>query len=125
MATRERDAAHGDIQTRIADGIRAAIRSGEYEPGDHLPSLKELSDKEGVAPLTVRAAMLQLIGEGLVVAVPRKGYYVRQTTPLRWHMNRLQDPDRLKTVQLDGWSTDVEAAGHSGHQSIDVRILSG
>jgi DNA-binding GntR family transcriptional regulator len=125
MGPTDRDAAHGDIQSGIAGRLRASIRSGAYEPGQHLPSLKELADTEGVAPLTARAAMLQLIGEGLVVAVPRKGYYVREIRPLKWHMNKIQDPKRLKEVQLDAWSADVEAAGYCGHQSIEVRIISG
>jgi GntR family transcriptional regulator len=125
MSTRSRDAGLGDIKSRIAGKLREAIRAGRYRPGDPLPSTNDLAEAEGAAPMTVRAAYSQLIGEGLVVAVPRKGFYVREQLRMTWHMNAWQDPRRLDSLPVDGWTSDVEAAGYSGRQTISIGLENG
>lgn len=122
---RGREAAVGDVAGRLAHDLRQAILSGQYGPDTKLPSTNELMDREQVANLTVRAAYQQLIEEGLVVAVPKSGYYVRRPLTMTWHMNAWQDPRRLEQVALDGWTADVDAAGYSHHQSINVAVVSG
>lgn len=56
------------IRDRIADSIRAAITSGELEPGGSLPSLSAISKEWGVAKATAEAALAVLREEGLVIA---------------------------------------------------------
>ncbi|GAA4396120.1 GntR family transcriptional regulator [Actinomadura verrucosospora] len=121
--SRGRDAALGDIKSRIADRLRQGIAAGTYGPGDPLPSTNELAADEDAAPMTVRAAYAMLISEGLVISVPRKGFFVRETLAMTWHMNAWQDPRRLEKVPLDGWTADVEAAGFVGRQTIEVRMV--
>jgi GntR family transcriptional regulator len=113
----------GDVKSRIAGRLRAAIESGRYQQGDSLPSTNELAVEEDAAAMTVRAAYAQLISEGLVVAVPRKGFFVRETFQMTWHMNHWQDPRRLNHLPVDAWTADVEAAGYSGRQSIDLSMV--
>jgi GntR family transcriptional regulator len=121
MQPRARDAAV-TIQGRIADQLRLAITEGTYGPGDALPSTAELVASEGVAALTVRAAYQELIREGLVVAVPRRGYFVREHQNMTWRMNAWQDPQRLGALPVDGWTADIQAAGYQGRQEIKVGI---
>ncbi|TDQ04804.1 GntR family transcriptional regulator [Labedaea rhizosphaerae] len=52
---------------QIADDLVAAIRSGEYAPGDPLPSYKALADDYGVAIGTVQSAIAVLRERGVVV----------------------------------------------------------
>jgi DNA-binding GntR family transcriptional regulator len=56
----------------VADGLRAEIREGRHLPGRKLPSERELSERFKVSQVTVRQAIGQLRGEGLVVS--RVGY---------------------------------------------------
>ncbi|RKT84158.1 GntR family transcriptional regulator [Saccharopolyspora antimicrobica] len=56
------------IRDRIADSIRAAIRSGELAPGASLPSLSAISKEWEVAKATAEAALAVLREEGLVIA---------------------------------------------------------
>jgi len=55
--------------------IRDAILSGRLEPGSRL-RLRELAATLGVSSLPVRAALLRLRAEGLVVHVPHSGSIV-------------------------------------------------
>ena len=61
----------------IAADLRGQITSGELVPGVALPSEAALVRQYGVSRGTVRAALSELEGSGLVVAVHGKGRFVR------------------------------------------------
>ncbi|MGC4760434.1 winged helix-turn-helix domain-containing protein [Micromonospora trifolii] len=61
---------------RIAQDIRDKIASGEYAPGDKLPSLREMTTHYGVSAEPVRSALLILQAEGLTEGHQGKGTYV-------------------------------------------------
>jgi DNA-binding GntR family transcriptional regulator len=56
----------------IAADLRAAIESGQYRPGDALPSINQLAQEYGVAKTTAQKALRVLKDEGL--AVGRHGW---------------------------------------------------
>jgi GntR family transcriptional regulator len=61
---------------RVADDLRHAIATGTYQPGDQLPTLAELTNRYGIAVMTARDAIRQLVADGLVVSRQGKGAYV-------------------------------------------------
>ena len=61
---------------RVADDLRHAIATGTYHPGDQLPTLAELTSRYGIAVMTARDAIRQLVADGLVVSRQGKGAYV-------------------------------------------------
>jgi GntR family transcriptional regulator len=71
------------LYEQVADALREEIRSGRYQPGDKLPSERVLTKRFEVSKMTVRAAIVQLRGEGLVTS--RVGYavLVAETGPPR------------------------------------------
>jgi DNA-binding GntR family transcriptional regulator len=69
----ETDAA---IDQRVTDLIRDAIIHGEYVPNQRLVEA-DLSDAFSASRATVRTALLQLAGEGLVERLPHRGSRVR------------------------------------------------
>ena len=60
---------------RVADALRAALIAGELLPGE-VYSAPALAARFGVSATPVREAMLDLAKEGLVDAVPNKGFRV-------------------------------------------------
>ncbi|MFJ7105550.1 GntR family transcriptional regulator [Streptomyces albogriseolus] len=60
---------------RVADALRAALIAGELRPGEVYSALG-LAARFGVSATPVREALLDLTKEGLVDAVPNKGYRV-------------------------------------------------
>ena len=63
---------------QVADDLRQAIRAGSIQPGDKLPSTRELMDRYGIANMTVQAALRVLRDEGLIYSQPGRGSFVRQ-----------------------------------------------
>lgn len=64
------------LREMVADALRAAVISGEMKPGA-VYSAPTLSTMFGVSATPVREAMLDLVREGMVEALPNKGYRVR------------------------------------------------
>jgi GntR family transcriptional regulator len=110
-----------DVYERLADELRQAIVSGEYQPGDRLPSTLDIMARTGVANLTVRGAYRVLVEEGLVESVSKKGFYVRRPSVMTWQMNPARGTRRTAAA-LDGWTADAEAAGLAHREDISVAI---
>ncbi|MEV0662166.1 winged helix-turn-helix domain-containing protein [Actinomadura luteofluorescens] len=65
----------------IATRLRYQIETGRLQPGDALPSEKQLARRHGVSRTTARAALITLETAGLVTCVQGKGRYVSQDVP--------------------------------------------
>lgn len=63
-------------EMRVTDLIRGAIVRGEFAPNQRLIEA-DLSDSFSASRATVRTALLELAGEGLVERLPNKGSRVR------------------------------------------------
>jgi 5'-deoxynucleotidase YfbR-like HD superfamily hydrolase len=98
---------------KVAASIRAAILSGELEPGSQLPTVAQLADQYGVAKGTVDSAIRTLREEGFVRPLRGSGIYVRDQAsmplaegdehPLRGAAGFLYEMGRLKHLPRTGW----------------------
>jgi GntR family transcriptional regulator len=71
------------LYVQVADALRAEILAGQYKAGDQIPSERELRERFKVSTNSVRAAIVQLRAEGLVVAHQGRGVFVAEQPPLR------------------------------------------
>lgn len=67
------------LRETVSRALRAAIISGEMEPGA-VYSAPSLGARFGVSPTPVREAMLDLVKEGLVTSLPNKGFRVTEVS---------------------------------------------
>ncbi|WP_326654078.1 MULTISPECIES: GntR family transcriptional regulator [unclassified Streptomyces] len=67
---------------RIAAELRRRISSGEFRPGDQLPTLPALSEQYRVSETTIRNALALLRNEGMIETRARAGTLVRKTPPV-------------------------------------------
>lgn len=68
---------------RIADDLRQQIADGRLAPGAKVPSRHELAATYGVSDRVAVQAVRLLVSEGLVVARPGSGTYVREKPQLK------------------------------------------
>lgn len=91
----ENKPARGARTRRVADELRAAIRSGEYRPGHQLPSTAVLKERYGVSNQTVQNALNVLRDEGLIEGRTGAGVFVRaRPTVQRRGLDRLRRASR-------------------------------
>ena len=78
------------IYTQIMDGFREQIVGGVLQPGDKLPSVRELAGQLAINPNTIQRSYRQLEVEGWIVTVPGKGCFVcKAPETYRREMRRL------------------------------------
>lgn len=93
------------LRTQLHGLIEYGIACGELAPGETLPSVRELAEKIGVAPMTVSQVYADLKLAGLVDARPGAGTFVTQSSrtslagrrdagDLRRHIDELIDESR-------------------------------
>ncbi len=64
------------IYTQISDGFRDQIRAGILQPGDKLPSVRELATQLTINPNTIQRSYRELEIQGWIASVPGKGSFV-------------------------------------------------
>ena len=69
---------------QVVDGLREAIVGGFYQPGETVPSYRELAPMLGVSRIVTQAALRRLADEGVVESRPRRGTVVRDRGAKQW-----------------------------------------
>ena len=76
------------IYLQLMDSFRQAIASGEYQPGDKLPAVRELAMEAGVNPNTMQRALQELEREGLVYSQRTSGRFVTEDREVLTQLRR-------------------------------------
>src|SRR3546814_8038070 len=79
------------LYLQLARNLREHIESGGVEPGEPLPSERELSERMGMSRVTIRKGIQKLIEEGLLFRRHGSGTYVRSEE----HTSELQSLMRI------------------------------
>lgn len=66
------------LYQQIMDGIKQRIATGDWAPGQKLPSVRELAVEAGVNPNTMQKALAELEREGLLYAKRTAGRFVAE-----------------------------------------------
>jgi GntR family transcriptional regulator len=84
---------------QLKEIMREKIASGEWKPGDLIPSERELGEKYGISRMTARQAITDLVNEGLFYREQGKGTFVS-------HRKVTQ-----QLMRLTGFTEDIRARG--------------
>lgn len=87
MLTYDFDNVHGPIYEYVYKCIKNDILSGKIQSGEKLPSKRAFANNNGISIITIQNAYEQLISEGYVYTIPKKGYYVAQIEGLSRGIN--------------------------------------
>ena len=99
------------LYEQIAARIRAAIAAGDYDAGDALPSVRQLSAQLRVNPATVVQAYRDLEREGFVDMRHGSGTFVRALAETRREDERAkQARDIVRRLIAEGARLGITAA---------------
>ena len=84
------------IYTQILEKIQMRIISGIYQPGDRLPSVRELAAEANVNPNTMQKAFAELERSGLILTQRNSGRTVTEDTSM---IKQVQTQVALSQVQ--------------------------
>ncbi|MGI8315980.1 GntR family transcriptional regulator [Halobacillus mangrovi] len=87
------------IYYQIQEHLRSMIENKELNPGEAIPSERELAEKYDISRMTVRQAITNLANEGLLVREKGKGSFVAE--------QKIEQP----LMQLTSFSEDMRRRG--------------
>src|SRR6478736_4498646 len=95
---------------QVANMLRAAILTKKLAPGEKLPSQAELSQRYGVARMTVQQSLRILRDENLIVSRQGSGVFVRERTArpvgLRPHVEAAFEHDEVR-IDFSGYTAET------------------
>ena len=94
------------IWQQLAQQLRERIVKGDYPPGSHFPTVRELAAQAGVNPNTMQRAMAQLETDGLVITNRTAGRTVTDRQDVLAEMRRT-----LALQRTEEYLKDLEALG--------------
>ncbi len=100
------------IYAQIIDGFREQIASGILQPGEKLPSVRELASELAINPNTIQRSYRQLELEGWIVTVPGKGCFVSSAPCI--HQREI---DRLMDI-LEATAASLQKLGVSREELV-------
>ena len=70
------------VYLQIADRLTKAVLSGEFKPGEQIPSVRQLALDAAVNPNTVQHAFTELENNGLIISRNTVGRFVTENTAI-------------------------------------------
>ncbi|MDT5040098.1 MAG: GntR family transcriptional regulator [Actinoplanes sp.] len=106
---------------QIASDLRAKIQSGELAPGALLPTQQDLAAQYGVARMTTRQAVAELINQGLVTSQQGRGATVRDRQQMVY---RPQDGwEATTSPTMDRFTALFAQHGRNPSMEIEVAVM--
>lgn len=102
------------LYRQLYEGIREAILSQQFSPGQRLPSTRTVASELGISRHTVVEAFLQLLAEGYIEGKIGSGTYVTRTLPEE-HSHPLR-PSRADAVCVP------QRRPHSSRSTIQMQL---
>lgn len=117
MLTYDLTTEKGPLYLTLCENIKADIVEGRLSIDDKLPSKRTLAKNLGVSIITVQNAYDQLIDEGYIYTVPKKGYFVTDIAVVKKGIKAGEANLNIKVPKKDdGISFDFS----SGRTSVDT-----
>lgn len=103
------------IYLQLIENIQMKIISGEYLPGDRLPSVRELAADAAVNPNTMQKALAELERSGLVYSQRTSGRFITQDAAL---LQSLRQNTALQ--HIDAFLQNMQTLGYTPKEASDL-----
>ena len=98
MLTYTLDKDKGHLSRELYKALKNDIEEGELKRGEKLPSKRTFARNCSVSTITVQNAYDQLVSEGYITAIEKKGYYVSDSVAKKSKVSYLVDEDEETTT---------------------------
>jgi GntR family transcriptional regulator len=101
---------------QLVDQVRQALRLGVLQPGDQLPTVREVVKQIAINPNTVHRAYRELEHQGLTEGRPGSGTFVTRL------LSTVPDEQPELQRSLEEWIRTARSAG-LGDEAIDALVV--
>lgn len=103
------------IYAQLVEILQMRIVSGQYKPGDRVPSVRDMAAEAAVNPNTMQRAFAELERDGLIVTQRTSGRSVTQDEAA---IRRVKE--QLAKNQMEDFITGMRRIGYSGQEIINM-----
>ena len=101
------------IYAQIIEKVSLYIVSGQYQPGDKLPSVRDLAAQAGVNPNTMQKALSELERENLVHSARTSGRFITEDKDMIEKMR-----EELASTQIKEFLNKMSQMGFDYNKTI-------
>ncbi len=101
------------IYTQIIEQIELSVVSGQWKPGERLPSVRDLAADASVNPNTMQRALAELERDGLLFTVRTNGRFITEDEEM---IRKLKDS--LAIIEIQNVFGKMSAFGLDRKQTI-------
>ena len=98
MLTYTLDKDKGHLSRELYKALKNDIEEGKLKRGEKLPSKRTFARNCSVSTITVQNAYDQLVSEGYITAIEKKGYYVSDSVAKKSKVSYLVEEDEETTI---------------------------
>ena len=99
------------IYTQIMDRIRLRVLTGQWQPGERIPGVRELAVEFGVNPNTMQRSLSELERDGLLFSERTTGRYITRDAALIERTRRQMGEELMAAF--------VEQMEHMGYKTTE------
>lgn len=103
------------IYAQIIEKVSLDIVSGKYQPGDKLPSVRDLAAQAGVNPNTMQKALSELERENLVLSARTSGRFITEDKAMIEKMR-----EELASTQIKEFLNKMSQMGFDYEKTITL-----
>lgn len=103
------------IYAQLVSRLKQRIVTGEYPPGQKLPSVRELAAQAAVNPNTVQRAFAELESSGLIYTLRTSGKYVTDDT-----RTIEEAKEQLARAHISAYRAAMRAIGYSDEDAVSL-----
>lgn len=103
------------IFVQILERIRMDIISGRYQPGDKLPSVRELAAEAAVNPNTMQRAFAELERSGLVYSQRTSGRFITENKILIQQIR-----EEIARENISSFLQSMKQLGYDGQELLEL-----
>ena len=103
------------IYAQIIEKVSLDIVSGKYQPGDKLPSVRDLAAQAGVNPNTMQKALSELERENLVHSARTSGRFITEDKKKKKKMR-----EELASTQIKEFLNKMSQMGFDYEKTITL-----
>jgi GntR family transcriptional regulator len=107
---------------QIEENLKSLYKSGRLRPGIMLPSEWELSDIYQVSRLTVRQALKELEGQGLIKRKPGIGTFVSSPTSTNLYPSKLGFSQKIRNMGKEPSSKTIGLQRITGNEEVCEKL---
>lgn len=101
------------IYLQIVERLELSIVSGQFKPGDKVPSVRELAVEAGVNPNTMQKAMVELERQGLVHSERTSGRFITEDEAMITQVR-----EDLAKKQIQEFMERMNKMGYDGEEIV-------